>query len=53
MKDLACLDKHGKVQLSRSDRLRFYLSYKGHERLETVDKEEIRRVLKFFEGREQ
>lgn len=53
VKDLACLDKHGKVQLSRSDRLRFYLSYRGHERLDAVDKEEIRRVLKFFEGRGQ
>lgn len=53
VKDLACLDKHGKVQLSRSDRLRFYLSYKGHERLDTEDKEEIRRVLEFFRGRGQ
>lgn len=53
VKDLACLDKHGKVQLSRSDRLRFYLSYKGHDRLDNADKKEIRRVLRFFEGRER
>ena len=53
VKDLACLDRHGKVQLSRSDRLRFYLSYKEHDRLDTADKKEIRRVLRFFEGREQ
>ncbi len=52
VKDLACLDKHGKVQLSRADRLRFYLLYKGHERLEAADKKEICRVLDFFKGRE-
>jgi len=53
VKDLACLDRHGKVQLSRNDRLRFFLSYKGHDRLDAADKKEIRRVLGFFEGRER
>lgn len=53
VKDLACLDRHGKIQLSRSDRLRFYLAYKARVRLDSSDKEEIRRVLRFFEGRER
>jgi hypothetical protein len=52
IKDLACLDKVGKYQLSRSQRLRFYLDYAGHPRLTLEDKQRIRRILKFFEGRE-
>ncbi|MBI2307254.1 MAG: heptose kinase [Rhodocyclales bacterium] len=52
VKDLACLDKIGKYQLSRTQRLRFYLDYAGHARLTVADKRRIRRILKFFEGRE-
>jgi hypothetical protein len=52
IKDLACLDKVGKYQLSRSQRLRFYLDYAGHRRLTAKDKQDIRKILKFFAGRE-
>jgi hypothetical protein len=51
-KDLACLDKIGKYQLSRTQRLRFYLDYAGHKHLTIADKQRIRHILKFFEGRE-
>lgn len=51
-KDLACLDKIGKYQLSRTQRLRFYLDYAGHARLTAADKRRLRRILKFFAGRE-
>jgi hypothetical protein len=52
IKDLACLDKIGKYQLSRSQRLRFYLQYRGRTRLNASDKRRVRRIVKFFEGRE-
>jgi len=52
VKDLACLDKIGKYRLSRTQRLRFYLDYAGHRRLSAADKRRIRKILKFFEGRE-
>ena len=52
VKDLACLDKIGKYRLSRTQRLRFYLDYAGHDRLSAADKRRIRKILKFFEGRE-
>ncbi|VXC14550.1 Heptose kinase WapP [Pseudomonas sp. 8Z] len=52
VKDLACLDKVAKQVLSRAQRLRFYLQYRGRDRLNDSDKRRIRRVLKFFEGRE-
>ena len=52
IKDLACLDKIAKKQLSQMERLRFYLAYKGKTRLSANDKKEIYRVLCFFEGRE-
>lgn len=52
IKDLACLDKVAKRVLSRTQRLRFYLQYRDRERLGEGDKKRIRRVLKFFEGRE-
>lgn len=44
-KDLACLDKLGRVQLSRTQRLRFYLMYVDRARLEPADKKRIRLVL--------
>lgn len=52
VKDLACLDKVAKYHLSRTQRLRFYLDYAGQPRLNEADKRRIRKVLRFFEGRE-
>lgn len=52
IKDLACLDKLGKVELSRTQRLRFYLQYRGQRRLERSDKRQIALILDFFKGRE-
>jgi tRNA A-37 threonylcarbamoyl transferase component Bud32 len=52
IKDLACLDKVASQVLSRSQRLRFYLLYSQHVRLDAADRVRIRRILKFFEGRE-
>jgi tRNA A-37 threonylcarbamoyl transferase component Bud32 len=51
-KDLACLDKVAKYHLSNTQRLRFYLQYSGHARLNQADKKQIRKIVKFFEGRE-
>ena len=51
-KDLACLDKVAKYKLSRSQRLRFYLQYRGHQRLQAEDKQRIRQIVGYFEGRE-
>jgi len=52
IKDLACLNKIAKKQLSEIERLRFYLEYKGKPELSAKDKKEVYRVLRFFEGRE-
>jgi RIO-like serine/threonine protein kinase len=52
IKDLACLDKVAKYQLSRTQRLRFYLDYVQQTRLTAVDKRKIRKILSFFAGRE-
>jgi hypothetical protein len=52
IKDLACLDKVAKYHLSRTHRLRFYLQYRGRERLSANDKRCLRKILAFFEGRE-
>jgi serine/threonine-protein kinase RIO1 len=52
VKDLACLDKLAKQKLSRTQRLRFYLQYRGRTRLNASDKQRIRQVLDYFEGRE-
>lgn len=52
VKDLACLDKVAKYQLSRTQRLRFLLRYLRHPRLLPADKALIRQVLSYFEGRE-
>ena len=52
VKDLACLDKVASKVLSRSQRLRFYLQYRGRERLSVGDKRRVRKIVKFFEGRE-
>ncbi|MDO8698110.1 MAG: lipopolysaccharide kinase InaA family protein [Pseudomonas sp.] len=52
IKDLACLDKVAKQQLSRTQRLRFYLQYRGRARLNDSDKKRLRKIIGFFEGRE-
>ncbi|MGE7992065.1 lipopolysaccharide kinase InaA family protein [Pseudomonas sp. NPDC089554] len=52
IKDLACLDKVAKYHLSATQRLRFYLQYSGRARLDAKDKQRVRQVVKFFEGRE-
>lgn len=52
IKDLACLDKVAKYHLSATQRLRFYLYYRGHARLNAADRKRIRLVVGFFEGRE-
>jgi hypothetical protein len=52
IKDLACLDKVACKVLSRSQRLRFFLQYRGRERLSAADKRRVRQIVKFFEGRE-
>lgn len=52
IKDLACLDKVGRYQLSRTQRLRFYLTYCDRDRLEPGDRARIRKIVDYFEGRE-
>lgn len=52
IKDLACLDKVAKQVLTRTQRLRFYLQYRQRARLDEADKRQVRKILKFFEGRE-
>ncbi|WP_281646424.1 lipopolysaccharide kinase InaA family protein [Parendozoicomonas sp. Alg238-R29] len=52
IKDLACLDKVGKYQLTRTQRLRFFKLYRQIDRLTAKDKKMIRRIVAFFEGRE-
>lgn len=52
VKDLACLDKVAKYQLSRTQRLRFYLHYCERPRLAPADKAHLAQILTYFEGRE-
>lgn len=52
IKDLACLDKVACKVLSRTQRLRFYLQYRGRACLNAADKKRIRQIIGFFEGRE-
>ena len=52
VKDLACLDKVAKYKLSRTQRLRFYLQYRGRQRLNAADKRRVRQIVRYFEGRE-
>jgi hypothetical protein len=49
VKDLAHLDEYAQKYLSRSQRLRFFLGYTGRTRLESADKELVRRVLRYGE----
>ena len=52
IKDLACLDKFAKLQLSRTQRLRFYLIYSGQARLGRRDRKRLRKVVLYYKGRE-
>ncbi len=52
IKDLACLDKVAKYHLSNTQRLRFYLQYCQRAQLNTQDKKQIGKIVRFFEGRE-
>lgn len=52
VKDLACLDKVAKHQLSRTQRLRFYLQYRQQGKVKKADRKMIQQILSFFEGRE-
>jgi len=50
VKDLASLDREARVHLSRSQRLRFYLSYAGLSRLDERCKRHIRRIVRFYDS---
>ena len=52
IKDLACLDKVAKYHLTEEQRLSFYLDYSGKQVLDRRDRKRIKKVLKFFKGRE-
>ncbi len=52
IKDLACLDKRAKYELSRTQRLAFYKDYAQCEKLDKQHKKQIRNILKFFHERE-
>ncbi len=47
VKDLAHLDESAKRHLSQTQRLRFFLSYRGRRRLDASDKLLIKRVLRY------
>ncbi len=51
IKDLACLDKVAKQRLSKTQRLRFYLSYANKASLDGQDKKIIRQVEHYFGAR--
>ena len=50
-KDLACLDKLGRTELSRTQRLRFYLMYVDRQRLTPADRKRIRLILGHMQRR--
>jgi len=52
IKDLACLDQAAKSNLSRTQRLRFFRRYHDTKRLASAQRRQVRRILRFFEGRE-
>ncbi len=52
VKDIACLDKIAKYKLSATERLRFFLKYRGRQKITPEDKRFINKVLEFFKGRE-
>ena len=52
IKDLACLDKRAKYELSKKQRLAFYKDYAQCKKLTEKHKKQIRHILKFFHNRE-
>lgn len=52
IKDLACLDKVARQQLSRTQRLYFYKVYTGCNKLTAQHKQQLKNILLFFNGRE-
>ena len=52
IKDLACLDKRAKYELSKSQRLAFYKDYAQCDKLTVKDKKRIRKITHFFHNRE-
>ncbi len=52
IKDLACLDKRAKYELSNTQRLAFYKDYAQCHKLSSNDKKRIRKILQFFHNRE-
>lgn len=50
-KDLACLNRDARQYTSRTQRLRFYLDYRGRQTLLPMDKKKIARILHFFRNR--
>jgi len=52
IKDLACLDKRAKYELSKTQRLAFYKDYAQCDKLTLMHKKQIRKILKFFHERE-
>ncbi|MEN8687176.1 MAG: heptose kinase, partial [Desulfuromonadales bacterium] len=52
IKDLACLDKVAKYQLSQTQRLFFFKEYTQRKHLSAADKTMIRKILPYFQGRE-
>jgi tRNA A-37 threonylcarbamoyl transferase component Bud32 len=52
IKDLACLDKRAKYNLSRTQRMAFYKDYAQCSKLMPYHKKQIRKILGFFHNRE-
>ena len=52
IKDLACLDKRAKYELSRTQRLAFYKDYAQCQKLSPRDKKRLRKIIRFFHNRE-
>jgi len=48
IKDLACLDKIARYHLSKTTRLKFYLTYKNKKNIDKKDKEIIKKILRHF-----
>ncbi len=52
IKDLACLDKRAKYELSNKQRLAFYKDYAQCQKLTVKDKQRIAKIVHFFHERE-
>ncbi len=52
IKDLACLDKRAKYELSKTQRLAFYKDYSQCKKLTPRHKKQLRKILNFFNNRE-